>query len=323
MTGKDIYQALGDIDPRMIEKADNCSADDPKNGLRRRMRYAGGAAACLCLVIALAIGLSSLLIPKTQDGGGSDQMADIFYGFCLNGLQYYPIDVGDHARYEEVKALQVGATGENRYEITEAHLGEWLGTIPADENFGQGEVYRFAAYPDYDAIVIMHRDGEYKFYISDGDLYRYIRETGKSDSDALFSYHGMPDSITEMTTEVGGTPLSKESVAEVITLLSGKQTVEYAVYAERAVALWKQTYGTDEVKLSGSGGLDYDMSDEEIRERLWAMTTPVSLWIKTDRGFDMLLIHYYPQFGVFNFSNQLYGLSESEMQTLDGLLGIE
>lgn len=316
MTGKDIYEALGQMDPHMIEQADRRTA-------AKRRRYAWWVA-CACLAVVLAIGLPTLmLIPRTEDGGGSDQMADIFYGFYFNGLEYSPISVGDHARYEAVKALQVGATGENRYEITEVHLGEWLGSVPADENFGQGEIYRFAAYPDYDAILIMYRDGEYNFYISDGNLYRYIRETGKSSSDALFSYHGMPDSITEMTTEIGGEPLREEAVAEIIALLSGKETVEYDVYAERAVALWKQTYGTDEVKLSESGGLNYSMSDEEIRERLWAMTTPISLWIKTDRGFDMLLIHYYPQFGLFNFSHRFYELSESEMQTLDGLLGIE
>ncbi|MBQ8719149.1 MAG: hypothetical protein IJY66_07780 [Clostridia bacterium] len=318
MTSKALFDAIDAIDEKYIVQAQ----EDVKVRIRqKRQRW---LAACACLAVALGVGLSlpAVLSPELEDSQG--QLADISYGFYLNGLEYQPMEVMDHAKYPALQQLQFSGTKEQVSEIMESlYLGEQIGTVAADENFGEGTVYRVRQYPTYDSIVIMYRDGAYVFYVSDGNsLHRYTMENDDRSSSSIFAFHGFPERIlTAKTDLLSEQTLDSETVASLIEIMNGKEEASYTVYAQRTVALWQSRYGTDEVRLNETGtGLDYDVANKDVRERLWQLTTPQPIWIATDRGFDELLIHYYPQLSMFSFCRVLYELTPDEVSAIDALL---
>ncbi len=328
MTTKALFQAIDAIDAHYIIEAQEEAVI--RTHRRRRNRRTAAVCACFAVLLVGALTLPGLLHPARVDGDGQQQMADINYGFYLNGLDYQPFGAGDYARYPVLSSMQYSIqysiTREQRNELIKRMAGEIVGTVPADENFGPGTVYRVAAYPDYDSIRIMYRDGNYEFYVSDGNsLYHYFAETGDRSSGNAFAFHGLPESILTVQTElIDGEALGEENTRELFAILSDREDVEYAVWAARVVALWAQTYGTDEVRLNERGeGLSYDATDRDVYERLMQLTKPQTIWIATDRGFDELLICYYPQFSMFTFCNVMYELQPDEVTAINTLLDLE
>ncbi|MBQ7338623.1 MAG: hypothetical protein IJW40_09265 [Clostridia bacterium] len=329
MTSRQLFDAMRDLDDRYITEAVDVNPNKTKVSILYRKNFRTVAAAGLCLVALLAVACVAVptVIKMTEDGVGETQLAgDINFGFYLNELDYQPMETVDYAHYPALQALQFSGTEEQINEAVESlYLGEQIGTIPADENFGEGTVYRVRQYPTYDSIVIMYRDGKYGFYVSDGnDLNRYLRTTDDRSSSNSFAFHGFPQSILTVKLDLlDEQSLDAETVASLIEIMNNKVEAEYAVYAHRVVDLWQQTYGTDEVSLSESGGLDHDLTDRDLQERLRQLTAPQAIWISNDRGFDELLILYYPKLSMFSFCGVLYELTPDEVSAIDALLGVE
>ena len=164
MTTKVLFEAIDGIDQAYIAEAEKPLHLGVK---KQRQRW---IAACACAALALCIGVALPTVLAPADEDPQKQIVDVNFGFRLNGRDYQPMDTVDHARYPALHVLQFSGTREQINEIFEStFLGEQIATVPADENFGQGTVYRVLQYPQDDSILILYRDGAYGFYVSEGN----------------------------------------------------------------------------------------------------------------------------------------------------------
>ena len=310
-----LSDAVGMIEYELIEEY-----TEMKNKFERRKRKMKSllkyvtAAACLAIVVCVGA-IAFPMLDNKDDGGDLD---DVYYAMYFGGFLYEPIAVGDHSSYPAVKELMVGATSENRYDIREEHLGEYMGVFPGVESLGipEGKAYHFAAYPDYDAVIIVERGGKYGFYISEGNAFD---ESVKGDSDSVFAHHGLPESVTELYTGHFEVRLNSETADEIFACLDGKESADKSSIERSKYDAWCSLYGEAGVHFDGKG-FSYDNE-----EKYWEFTNFVnsdlhSLWIKTDKGFQNLLILIDLKFNYYTFCGNSYLLTEEECETLSQLV---
>ena len=102
-----------------------------------------------------------------NDEGDNDgaQIPDISYNFVFNNMEYTMFCSVYEKRFPITNELTNPALV-GSYFVDEAHIGDYMGIVPADKNFDEGKLYHYNAYPDSDEIVILYREGLYRLYIA-------------------------------------------------------------------------------------------------------------------------------------------------------------
>ena len=102
-----------------------------------------------------------------NDEGDNDgaQIPDISYNFVFNNMEYTMFCSVYEKRFPITNELTNPALV-GSYFVDEAHIGDYMGIVPADKNFDEGKLYHYNAYPDSDEIVILFREGLYRLYIA-------------------------------------------------------------------------------------------------------------------------------------------------------------
>ncbi len=311
-----LCDAIGAIEYEFIEEY-----TDLKRKLKRRKNRMKGwlkySAAAACLALAVCIGAAVVPMFNHGDDGGNDEAYAVYFGNFL----YEPIAVGDHSGYPAIKALMVGATSDNKYDIREEHLGEYIGVFPGAESIGleEGAAYHFAAYPDYDSVIIVERGGEYSFYVSEGNA---LSDAVAKDSSSAFLTHGLPESAEALYTEHFETLLDIEIAADLFSCLDGKDATDASMIERSKYDAWCALYGESGVFFDGK---TFSYESEEKYQDFYAFVNENihSLWIKTDKGFQNLLILIDLKFNYFTFCGNSYLLSEEECEALSKLICAE
>ncbi len=283
---------------------------------KRNIIKFGSIAACFVLVICIGILLP--IIKKEIDESGNDVGYAVWFGDFLYG----PISVGDDAHYPEIRKLSYGATSELLYDIRDEHLGEYLGEIPAMKSLGlsPGKAYRFSAYPDSDAVMIVERDGKYTFYISSGNA---VNQGKPTDSSSLFDIHGLPESAVSFSDrEFNVIFTDNESLCELFSILSGKLPLDINDMEEIIWRDWCDSHGEGSVTFE-NGELYY--KNAEVREEYVGFVNRNlhSFWVKTSKGFDELLLSIDFSYNNFSFCGNYYMLTDEEISRLLEILNIE
>lgn len=102
-----------------------------------------------------------------NDEGDNDgaQIPDISYNFVFNNMEYTMFCSVYEKRFPITNEL-TNPTLVGSYFVDEAHIGDYMGIVPADKNFDEGKLYHYNAYPDSDEIVILFREGLYRLYVA-------------------------------------------------------------------------------------------------------------------------------------------------------------
>ena len=275
------------------------------------------------------------------------------FGFTLSDQQemtYFPISFAERVRFNLVPEGAVGLSEENTYQIQAQDLGEVMGTVTdcADASLIGRTVYHFASYPDSRAICILEHDGAYDFYCAE-----YLAISVKEDdlSDAVFASYGFPGNCASIEVQDKGgmklfTITDEAVINEIITMMSGCGNIGDQEASARRIQLWKDTYGNDDVYY-----------DEEQKMILFRSITPEEssytdangvtvteyhypegyqdpydlahqLWSEGERYLVMeakdglnLYVDYFPALGLFYSQNASFGLSEEQIESLNGIFG--
>lgn len=350
-----VFCSMEHIDSDLIDEAETYKGAKKKN---KWVKW-GTIAACLCLMVAASVTVLPRLTNTTPSNDttnsiGFDEMEEAV-GFTLSGnssLIYFPISFDERVRFQLVPEGSIGLTPENTYQITEADLGESMGTV---ENCGNSlligkTVYHFAAYPDSNAICILDNNGKYDFYCADS----YSNATSmakESSSDALMALFDFPENCCKI--EVQSADLNtlfsitdEEKINNLCTLLSGCENIGHEAAEKRFAQLWQDTYGNDNVYYSEADGHCVYRGYAEPEEKTYtdadgnSITEYVypegyvdpsdaahELWnvgerclvLETKDGLQ-LFIDYYPSIGVFFSQDGQFAVTTEKAESLNSLL---
>lgn len=185
---------------------------------------------------------------------------------------------------------EIGLTEENRYEITEDDIGEFMGTVVEGEEdiIGSG-VYHFAKYPDSDRICIIETPEGFKFYT--GSIFKQL-ETDDS-SDLIFEIFGFPESLEKMEVQYSLEHTAfeitdEEEIKQIFEILSGKKNI-------------------------GEEGLER-MENGSPEEGCYVVLT-------AQNGFK-LYMNYYSSLNMI-WARGYFSLSEAETETLNKIFKLE
>lgn len=341
-----LYHSISNIDSQFIEEAQTEAAK--KRSPWIDWLKLGVAAACLCLVVTGIFSARRFAVigtpaeSVTGDGdtqtaagdpvdltGREDYTADsVAYGFHMNGdaAVYYPISFDERVRYGLVPSGAIGLNESNLYQITEADLGEPMGTVTScgDDAVVGSPVYHFAKYPDFDSICIAETPYGYDFYVCNWlDVPVEIGGT----SDTIFTTYALPDSMTKMEILAPDfQPLSEvkdeAAVEAILNILSGKVNHGLEANERRFAQAWYDTYGNDGIHYSEEHGhcVARETSLWDKAHELWNEGERI-IRITTERGFR-LTVDYHPAVRVFSCGDSYYDLSAEEVETLSALLQI-
>lgn len=322
-----LLKALGQIDEDLI-----CT-EMPKQKRNRKAWLA--AAACLCLIITAAL----VFIPSygntpTPDIPAVDSPA-VLYNCFLGNKAYTEIGFAERKQYGLVPEDAIGLDEGNTYQITEADLGEPMGTVTKcyDASYIGCPVYHFSKFPDDSNICIILTPQGYRFYtFSHIELPQDAAKT----SDSLLEAYGLPDGMVSMTVEdictaTFQTVDDPESRNEILQILSGKEDKTYAERERRFVQCWQQTYGNDKVRIDEEtgqyqvqkDGTEWDYELLEQVEQFWRLDVQV-IYVYDEDGYEYQMV-YYPHLSVVNivtWASGEYVLTQEETVRLNTLLGI-
>ncbi len=348
MNGNEFLEKLELINPEFIEAADI----KPKRKKYTKIKWTV-IAASLCLIImagVLATDYFNLFNPKANKHKVTVQhaTADVFN---LNGnddIVYFPISFDGRVRYGLVPEDAKGLTEENKYKITEADLGELMGTVTScgDKTLVGRNVYHYSKFPNYDSICIVDTNNGYEFYTGN-----YFSDIDGLNSDYHTSRFNLPETLEKMEVFSDDSELlfsieDKDTITAIFNLISGKEDIGAAAKSRRYAEAWYNEYGNDDVYYSEEeGDIVYrykiikdgytstledgteitfepqfeDASDEA--HELWNRNRR-EIVLTTNKGFS-LSISYSPIINTFSLANNDYSLTEAEVQELNLLLQIE
>lgn len=326
MNAAQFSSALGKVNDKYIMEAVTYECKKKK---RSGWLKWGALAACLCLAVAGFAVHQFGTVDVPRDTVGEDDCAhdSAAYGFCLNGNStavYYPISFEERVRYELVPKGEVGLNESNTYQITEADLGDLMGTVTdcKDETMIGSQVYHFAKYPEHDSICIVDTSNGYEFYVCSWlDVSVEIGDV----SDAVFAAYGLPDSLETMGLlssdfqYLSGID-DEAAIKAIFELFSGKVNHGLEENERLFAQAWYDAYGNDDICYSEESGtcVVKEPSLFDKAHELWNEGERI-VQITTNRGFD-LMIDYFPAVGVFTCGDSYYELSDSEVESLNELL---
>lgn len=285
MTNEKLYEVLGDIDEKHIEEV---------RAYRRAKRPAwrkwGAMAACLCLVVSLAIP-----VLRHKGGLGSDPARDIA-ALEYNGKYYEAVDIPEVLeRYGLPSELTADMAGE-QLEYLRADGGGYECTT------GETDValYQYAPAP-CDGVYLL-RDGERWYAALFCNFYRFDSNTSAPLTE-LYRVYGIESAddiaaITEMERDGG-----KEAGAPVV------ERQELAAFYDMTAALW--SYGNDDFQQQMFGGYPDEASQQQAH--IAFADDYRCLRIETAAGLRFF-IGFYPSF------DWLYGGGTMSYFKIDGQL---
>lgn len=328
MKGNDLLDKMELVDPAFVEEA----AAAPKKNKKKRVRWCA-AAACICLVVgAFAAGHFNLPGSKAEeniDTPASDNIAvnSEARSILLEGnanLHYFPISFEDRLRYNLVPEGTIGLSPETTYKITEADLGEKMGTVTvnSDDPLSGAEVYHFAKFPNYDTICIVDTPQGYAFYTAG-----YISlpdHIGYTSDEALASY-GLPSSaesvrILSYNSQPLRTVENPDDIDAIFEILSGKVNSGLIANERRFADAWYEATGNSDFFFNEEDGY-CQATDISVYDKVTEFITDGErlIEITTDKGFQ-ITIDFFPCIRSFTFGNGYYELSPEESADLSLLL---
>ena len=320
MKNEDILRAIGDADDAHIE--DTAKAISKKR--RSRLPYFAAAAACLCLI---AVGVTALGRDSTATTGTDIAVEDAAYSVTLSSspAAYFPIGFEERKTYGLVDENAVGLTAENTYQITEADLGEPMGTVTEcmDENLVGSPVYHFASFPELDSICIVETKSGYEFYTSDGPILIFITE-GKSS--AMLQAYVLPQQAEKVTVQDGSweellTITDKNTIAALCAILADKEDMGLAAHEQRYADLWKETMGNEDVYYKEGFGMAYTNGrTPDDTSPIWHKDQRI-VTIYAENGFSLEFI-YNPAIATFCWGDEYFPLTQEEVTAINEIIGI-
>lgn len=296
-----------------------------KESSARRLFTKRGISIAASLLLVFTLGLLLLLdpllggSPDSPDNDGAQQpdkvsgawLGDFFYTE-MTGTVYHEIYP---ALLDIAEKTAVGYS----YEIDESCIGKYLGEFPETEHHPSGEAYRWTAYPDYDSIIIVKREGSYSFYVSDGNELKGGRGIR---ADEILEKHGLPDSAVRIN--LGASPTDGDvdpSAAEVVAeILEGKSVGGFEEMRDRKWEEWQALHGDVGVRYEG-GNFIFDNPDIRAEFALFYGSGIHTFYIETERGFE-LLFTYEPSYNLIRVAGNHYPLTDAEVEKLNTALGI-
>lgn len=235
-------------------------------------------------------------------------------------------DVEGGSAHDESSADVAGSSADNESSAewkqpAESDLGEPMGVVQGcgDESLNGCKIYHYASFPDLMSICIVAKEKEYEFYCAGG--LSIPDEVGQS-SDVFLSAYGMPDNVTEI--EVQDQDLTKlrtitdaETIQSICAVMAGKKNIGLEENERRYEALWKDTYGNDDVYYDGESMAYKTTDDVELAEKLWHKGER-DIRFTTEKGYQFYAV-YEPQIKTFECYG-FYPVSDQEVEELNRLL---
>lgn len=263
-------------------------------------------------------------------------------GFRLGDCVYYPISFEDRIRFGLLPENAVGLDGDHGYFVKESDNSETLTAVPfdlsiqaedigkpmgyaegsADSSLNDCAIYHYAKLPEYLSICIVDTTDGYAFYTSGG----YMLDGDRTDSfDRVLDAYGMPGQVEQLEILTGDwqvleTTDDPDRIAAFCDLLKGKENHGLQANEERYAALWKETYGNEDVYLHENGSMIYtDMALHDQAHALWHENERLLRFTTAD-GFRFY-VDYNPSIRAFS-GYGYYALTEEEAHIMNQLLGI-
>ncbi|MBQ8748075.1 MAG: hypothetical protein IJZ08_09465 [Clostridia bacterium] len=363
MKDKKLLRAIGDIDDRYIEEADA----DAKPRRFPLYRFAA-LAASVCVVIGCVIALlsrPSTVVPsvsgtepmETSPDTAPETFPDIMdgryppYFFIINGdasVEYYALSIWEALRYELLIEGATTVSDETLLPITEADLGERMGTVTGGSLHGC-TVHHAARYPSLDSICIVDTPDGYLYYTAS---WLTLEDAIGQNSDAVLAAYGLPDFAAEAEVLSGEgevlLALTEAETREILAILADKTNIGMAENNRLYANLWQDTYGNDDIYYDEESGTvreknipterkTYTYTTEdgvtvavevngntdvyELKSALFH-TGQRQILIATDRGF-YFTVTYTPSIRTCSVGDGYYRLSEAESARMNTLLKIE
>lgn len=110
----------------------------------------------------------SILSPEGKTPESGSAALDTAYSFSMNGTDYYLFSPDTQNQQYALPKEVMDLIGQGTYPITEADLGDVMGTVKdsKNQNLIGAAVYHFAKFPDSNTICIVEHQGIYEFYVS-------------------------------------------------------------------------------------------------------------------------------------------------------------
>jgi hypothetical protein len=317
MTDRNLLQAMGRIAPELIADAAP-DAPQKKSANKTWVRW-GAVAACFCLIITATI----IMIPYLNRDDSGTQSPDISHAVAINGFLYDPLSrpTQFYEKYPELENVTEKITTGYKYLISAEDLGEYIGIVPALDkaHLPEGKAYHWLAYPNLDSIVIVEREENYSFYVSDGLI--FLSESINSSSSILEKYN-LPDSALNLEIFDSGVIVADiADIAKICEIMSNKQHDAELSYRNRIWEAWLSEKGESGVQYDGK---DFSYNSTEIRDEFNAFRTAnaQSIWINTENGFE-IHVWFNPKFNYFIMCNRTFSISQAESEQLSALLGLK
>ncbi len=351
MKGNDFLEKLEFINPEFIETAD----------IKPKVKNYGfikwiALAASICLVLTAGIFAAKHfnLFQDNSDTGHIVVVQNSAAGFYMNEnkkVLYFPISFDGRVRYGLVPEDAEGLTEENTYKITDADVGEFMGTITScgDEELVGRSVYHFTKFSDYDSICIVDTNNGYKFYTGT----YFVTDRSNVRSDICLAEFDLPNSLEkiEIINEDGKVLFEINDETDISTLFNiilNKYDIGSNEMNRRRADAWYKEYGNNDLYYDESTGkIVYQHENEIIKEGYTSVIDGVEivfepqfgdtatrdkaieLWNRdcvnisliSNNGFGVT-IEYSPITSTFSISGNDYSLTEAEIQELNALLQI-
>ena len=318
MKKEKISEAMGNISSRHIKEAAEFKAEEkPHRSKNAWMKWAS-LAACFCLIISLGI-YFALKNPFAEPGDNDAQNPDIVYAQYINGYLYEQIFNPEphYQKYPELKNVAESITTGYKFNLSEKDLGEYIGIAPALDkaHLPEGKAYHWLAYPNFDSIIIVEREGKYSLYLFSGEI---CLEDAQSSSSILEKYN-LPENAVSMDNLNSEEIITDKSrISEICEILSNKQHDSEFAYRDRIWEAWQSEKGDVGVSYDGT---DFSYSNAEIREEFAAYfgENIKTIIINTTNGFEITL-RIDLRFSYFIINNKTFNLSQAETEQLENLL---
>ena len=250
----------------------------------------------LLIIIAVAAAIIALVIlgAKTETEEIPVINVGVAHRIMIEGFEdaaYFGIGFDERKEFGLIGEDEIGLTEENRYKITEADIGEFMGTVIEGEGDIVGsKVYHFAKYPDSDKICIIETPEGFEFYT--GSIFKQL-EAGES-SDLIFETFGFPENLEKAEVQYAFDYTAFEitdegEIEQIFEIFSGKENIG----DEKAFEIMDSDY-------TGKGCF---------------------VVLTAKNGFE-LYINYYPEIEMF-WARGYFLLSESETEILNKILKFE
>lgn len=325
-----IINIVGEIDFDMVEDSEknfksndftekvlyfrpflNTKIKKGENNMKKILAFA----ASICLIVFVAV--FAFTRDNNELDDNNDQSADRSYAVIFNGYTYEPIGSPDFTRYPAISEISEPTAVGYKFNISEEHLGEYIGVFPAVDDFGweEGKAYHYSAYSEYDSIIIVERNGEYSFYVAySGSI---SLEKANNSTDVLYHY----GTLEKIRIDVFGDEriIDGEDMALLLATFEGKTRVSYNEIERVVVEAWRKEKGDDGVDFV-DGEVTYDSA--HIRQMFVEFMTGdgVShMYIDTDNGFE-IYIYYNPTFNYFAVDHYYYFLTDDDISVINEII---